>query len=88
MSLEGADAGTRRLQAGPDQGSEHQKGTARVVLKAETYRLRPEGLPPAEMQRELSRLYYFMFASAALSGARCQRSSTLTLSPLIAPERP
>ena len=56
-SLEAADAGTRRLQAGPDRGRAHPKGTARAVLKAETYRLRPEGLPPAEMRHDLCRLY-------------------------------
>ena len=49
VSLEAADAGTRSLQAGPDRGSEYLKGSVRAALEAEAYRLRPEGLPPAEM---------------------------------------
>src|SRR5262245_19979582 len=33
------------------------------------------------------RYYYFTFARAALSGARCQKSSALRLSPFSAPDR-
>ena len=50
--LEAADAGTWRLRAGPERGSEHPKGSVRAALKAQAYRLRPEGLPPAEMQHQ------------------------------------
>ena len=35
--LQAADAGTRRLRSGPDRGSSHSKGPARVALKALTY---------------------------------------------------
>ncbi len=52
-----ADAGTWWLLAGPDVGSEYQKGLARAVLKAEAYRLRPEGLPLEEMQHDLRCFY-------------------------------
>ena len=44
--LKAADAGTWKLQAGPNSGSEHPKGLARAALEVEAYRLRPEGLPP------------------------------------------
>jgi len=57
VSLKSADAGTWRLLAGPGRGSKHPKESVRAALKVETYRLRSEGLPPAEMQHELSRLY-------------------------------
>ena len=55
--LKAADAGTRRLRAGPSRGSKQPKGLARAALKAAAYRLRPEDLPPAEMRHEISRLY-------------------------------
>ena len=55
--LKAADAGTWWLLAGPDLGSEHPKGLARAVLKAEAYRLRPEGLPLEEIQHDLRRFY-------------------------------
>ena len=35
-----------RLSSGPDQGSNHPKGLARVALKALAHRLRPEDSPP------------------------------------------
>ena len=60
VSAGGEPEGRRRRYeedgAGPDRGSEHQKGTARAALKVEAYRLRPEGLAPAEMQHDFRRL--------------------------------
>ena len=42
---------------GPGLGSKHPKGLVGAVLKAEVYRLQPEGLPPEEMQDDLRGLY-------------------------------
>ncbi len=65
--LKAADAGTWKLQAGPNSGSEHPKGLARAALEVEAYlrqrrislrlRLRPEGLPPEEIYHDFSSWY-------------------------------